>query len=121
MGDMNDGPGMDVYEIRYGKSAVEIIMGDIFKPDRVLRNYVGRPKFTKKSWKPASARFKDRITHDYINVLIDHILLSGNINVVQGSAKVWNPYHVPSSEPINSLKQVFKDASDHFPVSIDIN
>ena len=32
MGDINDGPGMDQYEFQFGRSAVEIIMGDIFQP-----------------------------------------------------------------------------------------
>ena len=54
--------------------AVETIMGDLFKPDSVLRNYAGRLQFKRYGWEPSSARFKDRITETYANVLIDHIL-----------------------------------------------
>lgn len=121
MGDMNDGPGMDLYEARYGKSAVEILMGDIFYPDKLLVNYVGRPKFGRYGWEPASARFRDRITEDYINVLIDHVLVSQNVKVKAGSARVWNPYQAKEGDPIKSMKDIFTSASDHFPVSIDIN
>ncbi len=74
MGDFNDGPGMDYYELKYGRSAIEIVMGDIFEPDLILRSYMGRPKWTSKGWKPTSARFKDRMTEVYVNVVIDHIL-----------------------------------------------
>ena len=34
MGDVNDGPGFDYYESRFGRSAVEMIMGDVFDPDK---------------------------------------------------------------------------------------
>ena len=120
MGDINDGPGMDVYEARYGRSAVEIVMGDLFAPDKILQNHLGRPKYGTRGWEPASARFKDRITEDYINVLIDHILVSQNVNTVQDSARVWNPYQASTNDPIKNLGSLFKKASDHFPVSLDL-
>jgi hypothetical protein len=118
MGDINDGPGMDLYETRYGRSAVEVIMGNIFDPDAILRNYVGQPKWTSTGWKPASARFKDRITGSNINVLIDHVLASANLPVSgDGPGKVWNPYEQDDLRPHRSD---FKEASDHFPVSLDL-
>ena len=120
MGDINDGPGMDIYEMRYGKSSVEVIMGDIFEPQKLLINHLGRPKYGAYGWEPASASFKDRITEDYINVLIDHILVSQNVNIVAGSARVWNPYQAPTGDPIKNQRDLFRTASDHFPVSIDL-
>lgn len=118
MGDINDGPGMDLYEMRYGRSAVEGIMGDIFDPDGVLRNYVGRPKWTSTGWKPASARFKDSITGSNVNVLIDHILASANLPVSANPGRVWNPYE---QDDLKANRTDFKDASDHFPVTLDLN
>ncbi|MCG6887509.1 MAG: endonuclease/exonuclease/phosphatase family protein [Proteobacteria bacterium] len=119
MGDFNDGPGMDYYEFRYGHSAVEIIMGDIFSPERVLRSLSGKPTWTSRGWKPASARFKDRMTGDNVNVLIDHILVSAGVPVVAGPAyRIWNPYEVVDAEP---LKQDLLTASDHFPVTLDLD
>lgn len=118
MGDINDGPGMDSYEMKYGRSAVEILMGDLFEPDLLLRNYAGRPKWTRYGWQPSSTRFKDRITETNVCVLIDHILVSPNLAVVGDAAHViWNPYE---SEGIGHKDQ-FKAASDHFPVTLDIN
>lgn len=118
LGDINDGPGMDLYEMRYGRSAVEIVIGDLFQPDRILRSYVGRPNWTRYGWKPASARFKDRITETYVNVLIDHLLASPNLPTSGASpAKVWNPYED------NSLRQhrsTLSASSDHFPLTLDL-
>lgn len=123
MGDINDGPGMDVYEMRYGRSAVEVIMGDIFEPEKLLFSPLGRPVFGNYGWKPASASFRDRITEDYINVLIDHILVSQDIRGAISANRVWNPYQAPDGDLIGTraLKDLFRLASDHFPVSVDLN
>jgi hypothetical protein len=121
MGDINDGPGMDLYEMRYGRSAVEIIMGDIFEPKKLLINTLGRPKYGNYGWVPASASFRDRITEDFINVLIDHILLSQDIKTVNNSARVWNPFQAAKDDPIRSQRDLFLKASDHFPVSVELN
>ena len=119
MGDINDGPGMDLYEMRYGRSAVEVIMGDLFQPQRVLRNYAGRPKWTRYGWEPASARFKDRITESPVNVLIDHILASPNLPVTgQPPCRIWNPYQ---DDDLRDQRDHFRTASDHFPVTLDLD
>lgn len=118
MGDINDGPGMDYYEMKYGRSAVETIMGDIFEPEKILRNYAGKPTWTAYGWEPASTRFKDRMTGDNVNVLIDHVLVSSGLKVSGNSPhKIWNPYENKDAEQIKN--DLFK-ASDHFPVSIDL-
>jgi len=118
MGDFNDGPGMDYYEARYGRSAVEITMGDLFEPDGILRNLCGKPQWTSYGWKPASARFKDRMTGDNVNVLIDHILVSGNIPIAAMPAhRIWNPYENNQAKP---YKDDLLKSSDHFPVTLDL-
>ena len=43
-GDINDGPGIDWYEKPFGRSAVEIILGDIFEPKSLLVSHTGRRK-----------------------------------------------------------------------------
>jgi endonuclease/exonuclease/phosphatase family metal-dependent hydrolase len=119
MGDMNDGPGMDLYEMRYGHSAAEVIMGDLFDPNRILRNYIGRPKWTSYGWEPSSARFKDQTTETYVNVLIDHIFASPNMPTSgQPPVKVWNPY---KHDDLKDHRTQFTNASDHFPVTLDLN
>ncbi|MFQ5895457.1 MAG: endonuclease/exonuclease/phosphatase family protein [Nitrospinota bacterium] len=118
MGDINDGPEMDYYEFQFGRSAVEIIMGSIFDPDRVLRNYAGQPKWTRYGWSPSSTRFEDQMTGKNVNVLIDHILISKKIQVKAGKPhKIWNPYEDDDAKP---LKAALLEASDHFPVTLDL-
>jgi endonuclease/exonuclease/phosphatase family metal-dependent hydrolase len=118
MGDINDGPGMDWFELRFGRSAVDLLMGDLFEPDRILRNLAGRPRWTRYGWEPASARFRDRVTETYVNVLIDHVLVSAGLAQGADEHRVWNPYDDSS---LASLKQALTDASDHYPVSLELN
>lgn len=117
MGDFNDGPGMDFYEFKWGKSAVEIVIGNLFEPDMILRSLAGMPSWKYKGWRPSTARFKDRFTEDYINVLIDHILVSSGIKPVPDTYKIWNPF---DDETLKPMKDVFITSSDHFPVTLDI-
>ncbi len=117
-GDINDGPGMDNAEFRFGRSAVENIMGDVFAPDAILRSWAGRPVWRAHGFEPSSARFVDRFTSDPVNVLIDHILVSSDVPVAGPESHViWNPYQTESAKP---LKSDLLAASDHFPVSLDI-
>ncbi|WP_299215463.1 endonuclease/exonuclease/phosphatase family protein [uncultured Aquimarina sp.] len=118
MGDINDGIGMDFYENRFNKSAVEILLGDVWEPEMILTSVLPKPKWTSNGWKPSSSRYRDRITEDYINVLIDHILISKNLK--PRKAKVWNPYAEKEDNIIQSISKDLKAASDHFPVVAEI-
>lgn len=117
MGDVNDGPGFDYYESRFGKSAVELIIGDLYNRQTLLQYHLGRPEFGRFGWEPSSARFKDNYTNDLVNALIDHIIVSPDF-VTHGDSptKVWNPFQLQEAEP---LKSQLLDASDHFPVTFD--
>lgn len=118
MGDINDGPGMDVTEALFGCSAVEIVIGDIFEPERILKSHSGRPEWGRYGWEPASASFKDPFTQDYVNVLIDHVLVSQNLPVANAAAqRIWNPFQSEQAKPI---KEALLQASDHFPVTLDL-
>lgn len=121
MGDFNDGPDMDFYEQKLGKSAMEIVMGDIFRPDRILRNLAPRPTWRRYDggWKPSTARFRDRLTEDLVTVMIDHILVSQGLQIAQNDPhRIWNPYE---DNTLQNMKQAFTDASDHFPVTLDLS
>ena len=123
MGDINDGAGMDYYERRHMRSATEILLGDIWNPDLILKHVLPRPKLQKYGWVPSSSRFTDRLTGDTFNVLIDHILVSRSVTVKD--AMVWNPYLNQKDEDTNKkvkdLKDTLLKASDHFPLSAVID
>ena len=120
MGDINDGAGMDFYELKLGRSALEIVIGDIFNPKKILRSFKSKPKWTKDGWKPSSARFKDRVTEYYVNVLIDHILVSPEFPGVNDAPlyKIWNPLE---DDDAKTFEDDLLKASDHFPVTLDLN
>lgn len=117
MGDINDGPGFDYYEGRFGRSAVELVMGSVFAPGDILCNHLGEPKWGRYGWEPSSAEFTDNFTGDRVNALIDHILASRHIEPTGEGAQVWNPRQNDAAKP---LRSALIDASDHFPISLDI-
>lgn len=114
MGDINDGFELDFYENKFSKSAVEILLGDVWKPEFVLKPIVAKPKLNSYGYSPFSSRYKDRITGDQINVLIDHLLASQGLKVIDGM--VWNPSLEKENEDIQRVSRSLKNASDHFPV-----
>lgn len=118
MGDINDGFELDFYENRFSKSAVEILLGDIWKPDFVLKSVLPKPKLNAYGWTPNSSRYRDRITGDLVNVLIDHILASQGLKISKG--KVWNPYLEKDDPIIAGLKTELLASSDHFPVVCEL-
>ena len=118
MGDINDGIGMDFYENKFSKSAVEILLGDVWKSENILRSVLPKPKWTSYGWKPSSSRFTDRITEDTVNVLIDHILVSSKL--IFSNGKVWNPYEMKNDVEIQEVSSELKKASDHFPIVTEI-
>jgi hypothetical protein len=118
MGDINDGFDLDFYENKFSKSAVEILLGDLWKPEYVLKSTLEKPKLNSYGWTPYSSRYKDRITGDQLNVLIDHILVSQGLKVL--NAKVWNPNLEKEDALIQSIRVQLIQGSDHFPVLVEL-
>jgi endonuclease/exonuclease/phosphatase family metal-dependent hydrolase len=118
MGDINDGFELDFYENKFSKSAVEILLGDLWKPEFVLKSVLPKPKLNSYGYTPNSSRYRDRITGDEVNVLIDHILASQKIKVINGT--VWNPYLEKDNPSLQSISNSLKRASDHFPILCEI-
>ena len=119
MGDINDGFGLDYYEQRFRRSAVEILLGNVWNPETILKSVLPKPKIDKFGWTPSSSSFVDKVTGDKFNVLIDHILVSQNINVKK--AQVWNPNPNDAPEEVMDIKDLLINASDHFPVVAQVS
>ena len=118
VGDINDGFGLDYYEQRFSRSAVETLLGNVWAPERILRSVLPQPKLGKYGWTPSSSSFRDVITENRVNVLIDHILVSQSVDFDQ--ALVWNPFLKDAPQAVKSLKPELRGASDHFPVSVEM-
>jgi endonuclease/exonuclease/phosphatase family metal-dependent hydrolase len=111
--------GSDFYEGRFGKSAIEILLGSVYEPNLIVKSALGKPKLGKYGWSPSSSSFTDTITKNWFTVLIDHILVSNGIQISE--CTVLNPFDEPHRSSLSDeLKKALKEGSDHFPVFADI-
>lgn len=117
-GDINDGFGLDRYEQRFARSAVETLLGDVWEPEKILCHVLPRPKSGRYGWTPSSSRYKDTITGRQVNVLIDHIIVSKSVQFA--NAMVWNPFEEKKSPKVQEIRKALEKVSDHFPLSVDI-
>jgi len=119
MGDMNDGPGQDVFEKSLGKSFVETVTGDVNNPAFIFHNtlwYMGLNNKTKDDlW---TADFPDPIVSNPMGfnhrVWIDHVLVSPDTLLNNNSIR-----YVMHSGAIGN-RQLGRNASDHYIVSCSI-
>jgi len=116
MGDLNDGPGLDEYEHLFGRSSVEIILGDdLFDPH--ARRALGR-RFEAV---PTTARFWIRQENRYLQALLDYIMVSPDLAAKDPSWRIWHPMDDPECWTRPGLRDALITASDHFPVTLDID
>lgn len=120
LGDLNDGPGLDAYEKLFGRSGVEIVMGEngdtaLFDPhaNMALSRRVGAM--------PVSARFYLADQKRYMQALLDYIMVSPDLVERQPVWRIWHPFDDPDCYTIPELREALLVASDHFPVTIDID
>lgn len=119
MGDLNDGPGLDEYEHLFGRSSVEIILGKgrdaLFDPHarQALQRRLGAS--------PTTARFWIRQEGRYLQALLDYIMVSPDLVAKRAQWRIWHPFDDAEcwSNPV--LRDALVAASDHFPVSLDID
>ncbi|MEO1492725.1 MAG: endonuclease/exonuclease/phosphatase family protein [Pseudomonadota bacterium] len=121
LGDFNDGPGLDKYERVFGRSGVEVVMGDPGDPDRLLRNPFVRRAMLPYGARPSTARFYNRQTQGFSNALIDFVMLSPEFaRQAYPSWRIWHPFDDKACFEDSALQAALLDASDHFPVSVDL-
>lgn len=121
LGDFNDGPGQDKYERMFGRSGVEVVMGDPGSPATLLRNPYTRRKLTPYGARPSTARFYDRDTEGYLNALIDFVMLSpGFADRTAPVWRIWHPFDDQACFTDEPLRAALLEASDHLPVSVDL-
>jgi hypothetical protein len=119
LGDLNDGPGLDVFEDLFGRSSIEIVLGTGDKPrlydphaDRALSHRVGLM--------PTTSRFWIRPEKRYLQALLDYIMVSQDLRDLSPRWRIWHPLDDPQCWKDNALRDALVTASDHFPVSIDL-
>lgn len=121
LGDFNDGPGLDEYEKLFGHSSVEIVLGTDQPPARQLYDpHAAGALGQKLGARVTTSRFYLRDEKRYLNALLDYIMVSPELLVLKPDWHVWHPFDDPACFADDALCKALLDASDHFPVTLDI-
>ncbi|WP_049643358.1 endonuclease/exonuclease/phosphatase family protein [Candidatus Rhodobacter oscarellae] len=119
LGDFNDGPGLDEYEKLFGRSGIEIVLGEtgaqcLFDPHArmALTQRIGG--------RLSTARFYLHHEDRYLQALLDYIMVSPDIRAEGPRWKIWHPFDDPACYRAPELREALLTASDHFPVTIDL-
>jgi endonuclease/exonuclease/phosphatase family metal-dependent hydrolase len=119
LGDFNDGPGLDEYEKLFGRSGIEIVLGENGGP--YLHDPHARMILTRRAGAvPSSARFFIVQDGRYLSALLDYIMVSEDLDALKPAWRIWHPFDDPVCWEDAGLRQALLAASDHFPVTIDL-
>lgn len=116
LGDLNDGPGLDEYENLFGRSSVEILMGDtLIDPhaQQALTRRFGAIHSTARFEMPGGDR--------YLQALLDYIMVSPDLMARRPLWRIWHPFDDAKCWQMPDLREALLTASDHFPVTLDID
>lgn len=121
MGDFNDGPGLDEYEKLFGHSGIEVVLGidrppaeQLYDPHAVMA--LGR----RTGVIPTSARFWLEDQERYFEAMLDYIMVSSDLAALSPRWRIWHPLNDPGCLKVPELREALLQASDHFPVTLDL-
>lgn len=121
MGDFNDGPGIDEFEKLFGHSGVEIVLGTTPDPALALTDpHAAMALQSRVGLAPTSARFYLAPQKRYFEALLDFIMVSPDLAARSPDWRIWHPFNDPRIMDIPELREALLQASDHFPVTIDL-
>lgn len=115
MGDLNDGPGLDEYERLFGRSSVEIVMGDDMQDPHA--SHLLQPRSADQ---PSTSRFYNARTKRYFRALLDYVMVSPGLVKHAPEWRIWHPFEDARCYADVELREALLAASDHFPVCLDI-
>ncbi|SDE44946.1 endonuclease/exonuclease/phosphatase family protein [Limimaricola pyoseonensis] len=122
LGDFNDGPGLDAEERLFGRSGVEVAMGEggpealrLFDPH--ARAALARPAGAG----PATARFAVPPDWHILSALLDYVMVSPDLMACRPRWRIWHPLDDPAIRDDPALREALLTASDHFPVTLDLD
>lgn len=122
LGDLNDGPGLDEYEHLFGRSSVEIIMGEGAQTEHLLYDPHARRALTRRLGAVNStARFYIASEKRYLQALLDYIMVSPELRAREPRWRIWHAFDDPDCWRVPELRMALMTASDHFPVTMDID
>ena len=120
LGDFNDGPGLDEYEGLFGRSSVEVVLGEgealrLYDPHArsALAQKIGAIHSTSRFYLGHEGR--------YLQALLDYIMVSPDLLARGPVWRIWHPFDDPACFGNDALRAALLAASDHFPVTLDID
>lgn len=122
MGDLNDGPGLDEYEHLFGRSSVEIVLGE-GAGDEAMRlhdPHATQALCNRLGPQPTTARFFLKSEGRYLQAMLDYIMVSADLAATRPHWRIWHPFDDPVCWRTPELREALLTASDHFPVTIDL-
>jgi hypothetical protein len=120
LGDFNDGPGLDEYEKLFGRSGIDIVMGEDDAArlvDPHARAVLTAPATAAT---PVSSRFFIPAEGRWLSALLDYIMVSPDLAARRPRWRIWHPFDDPACFRDRGLSEALLAASDHFPVTLDI-
>lgn len=121
MGDFNDGPGIDEFEKLFGHSGVEIVLGTTPDPARKLTDpHAAMALQSRVGVTPTTARFYLAPQKRFFEALLDFVMVSPDLAAQGPEWRIWHPFNDPRIMEIPELREALVQASDHFPVTIDL-
>lgn len=120
MGDLNDGPGLDVFEDLFGRSSVEVILGKN-GPHPLFDPHAARALGQRLGAMPTTSRFWIREEKRFLQALLDYIMVSPALREKSPRWRIWHPLDDPECWADPALRDALVTASDHFPVTLDLD
>ena len=122
MGDFNDGPGIDEFEKLFGHSGIEIVLGTGPDPaTHLIDPHASMALQSRIGLVPTSARFYLAPQKRYFEALLDFIMVSPDLATRPPDWRIWHPFNDPRVMDNPELREALLQASDHFPVTIDLS
>lgn len=116
LGDFNDGPGLDAYEAEFGRSGVEVVLGE---PPAALHDpHAAMALAQRVGIVPTTARFW--LGGRWFEALLDFIMVSPDLAARSPAWRIWHPFNDPACYGDPVLREALLAASDHFPVTLDL-
>ena len=122
MGDFNDGPGLDEYEKLFGHSGVEVVMGVGCDPQmRLFDPHADMALDRRIGLQPTTARFWQVDQERWFEALLDFVMVSPGLLTHHAKWRIWHPLNDPTCLKTPELREALLTASDHFPVTLDLD
>ena len=70
---------------------------------------------------PTTSRFYIRHEKRFLQALLDYIMVSAQLRACDAKWRIWHPLDDPECWLAPDLRDALVTASDHFPVTIDLD